>query len=292
MTFRILNRQVLSNNIKRLDIEAPLIVRQVWLGQFVILSIKPHDDKISLPIIDADSQRKSITLIFQETDAALIRLGQLQINDEIYLVAGPFGNGVTIEKWGSVACIADGIGIAQILSVARALKQVGNKVMNFIGASTRASLILQSQMRLISYKIFMATEDGSFEKRGRILDAFREFLNKDKVDRVFTAGSAELMEGVCALTRPKNIKTWVCLNPVMLDGTGICGSCRVTVDGKIRLACVDGPIFDGHSVNFEDYKIRLNATKEFAWDNLKSFVSPKRSESKIFEKFLLGILKK
>ena len=291
MTFKVVNRQVLSKDIKRVDVEAPLIARKVQPGQFIILSVKPNDDKISLLVVEVDAQRRSITLIFQETDNALSQLGQLQINDEIYSVVGPFGNGVSIEKWGSVACIADGIGIAQVLPMARLLKQAGNKVMSFIGAPNMASLILQSQMRLVSHKISLATEDGSYEKRGRPVDAFREFLNKEKIDRVFAAGSAELMEGVSLLTRQRNIKTLVYLNPVMFDGTGVCGSCRVTIDGKVRLACVDGPVFDAHQVDFEDYKIRLNAYKELVWDNLKSLPSPKRSGSKTFEKFLSGILK-
>lgn len=291
MAFKVTNRQILSKDVKRVDIFAPPIARKVQPGQFIICSVKPHDARLSLPVVETDAQRNTMAVIFQETDAGYAQLGQVQINDELHSVTGPFGNSPVIEKWGSVACVADGLGIAQILPLARALKQAGNKVISFIGAPTKSLLILQSQIRLASYKFFLSTQDGSFEKRGSAVEAVREFLKREKIDVAFAAGSPALMQTAAKLTQEHNVRTWAFLNPVMFDGTGNCGSCRVMVDGNVRLACVDGPVFDAHAVDFDDYQLRLNAYKEPLWDNLPLSASPKRSGSAIFGKFLLGIRK-
>lgn len=289
MTFKVVNRQILSKDVKRVDILAPLIARKVQPGQFIICCVKPHEERVSLPIVETDPKRETIAVMFQEKDPALIKLGQLQINEEIHSLSGPFGNSPAVEKWGSVACIADGLAIAQILPLARALKQAGNKVISFIGAPTKSLLILQSQIRLASYKFFLSTQDGSFEKKGSASDALREFLKREKVDMAFCAGSVDLLKSVAQLTRDHKVKAWAFLNPTMFDGIGMCGSCRVIVDGKVRLACVDGPVFDAHAIDYDDYQIRLNAYKESAWGNLPLLANPKRSGSTIFEKFLSGI---
>ncbi len=289
--FKVTNKQTLSRDIRRIDILAPSIAREFQPGQFVIVSVKPNEERMALPIMETDAQRRSIALVFQENDAAFAQLGQVPINAEIHSISGPFGNSPAVEKWGTVACIADGLAIAQILPLARALKQAGNKVVSFIGAPTKPLLILQSQIRLASYKFFLSTLDGSFEKRGFAADALREFLKKEKIHAAFVAGSTELMQAVSSFTRTHKIKTMAFLNPVMFDGNGVCGSCRVTVDGKIRLACVDGPVFDAHKVDFEDYKVRLNAYKDYSWDSSRLIASPKRNGSTIFEKFLSGIIK-
>ncbi|OGX32869.1 MAG: hypothetical protein A2787_05560 [Omnitrophica WOR_2 bacterium RIFCSPHIGHO2_01_FULL_48_9] len=290
--FKVINRQVLANGVRRLDILAEPIARKIQPGQFVIVTITQHGDKISLPVAEIDANRRSLVIIFRETDLAAQPLGRLQIDDEIFLVAGPYGNALKIEKLGTVACVADEMGIVQILPIVRAMKQVGNKVCSFLGARTKSGLILQSQLRLASYKIFMATQDGSWERRGVPSDALRDFLYKEKIEAVYVAGSVDLMQKVAEVTLPRKIKTWAQLNPPMLDGTGACGSCRVTVDGRIRLACVDGPVFDAHGIDFEDYKIRINAFQESVWDNRLSLSSPQRNGSAIFGKFLSGILRK
>lgn len=291
MPFTVVNRQILSKDVKRVDILAPQIARKILPGQFILVSIRPDDDRLSFTVSEAEANRGSIALIFQEDSPAKQQLGQLQINDEVHLVSGPFGVPLEIKKEGFVACVADGIGIAEILPAVRAFKLAGNKILTFMGGQNRAALILQSQMRLASYKIFMATKDGSWERRGLASDALADYLKKEKVDLVYTAGSPELMQRVAEATRDKGIKTLARLSPVMFDATGVCGSCRVTVGGKTKFACTEGPVFDAHQVDFEDYKVRLNTYGEFAWDNSRFQPSPKSEGSGTFGKFLSGILK-
>ena len=291
MPFKVVNRQILSKDVKRVDILAPLVARKILPGQFILVSIHPDDDRLSFTVSEIDAHRGSIALIFQEDSPAKQQLGQLQINDEVHLIAGPFGNPIEIKKEGFVACIADGLGIAEILPAVRAFKQAGNKVLTFIGGQNKSQLILQSQMRLLSYKSFAATKDGSWERRGTPVDALTDYLKKEKVDLVYTAGSPELMQAVAAATREKGIKTLARLNPVMFDATGVCGSCRVTVGGKTRFACTEGPAFDAHEVDFEDYKVRINSYKEYAWDNSRLQSSQKKDGSGTLGKFLSGIIK-
>jgi ferredoxin--NADP+ reductase len=291
MSFKVVNRQVLSPDVKRLDILAPLIARRIYPGQFVIVTVQERGERIALPVVEIESNRGSVTFIFHENTSALRELGGLQINDEVAAISGPFGKPFKIEKLGMVACIADGMGIAQLLSIARALKQAGNKVISFIGAPKKSLLVLQSQMRLASYKIFMTTQDGSFERKGSPTDSLRQFLNSEKLDMIITAGSVELIESVCTIAKERGIQTFVHLNPMIFDGTGVSGSCRVTINGQITSACIEGPIFDGQSIDFADYKMRLNAYKESPWDSYQSTVSQKKSGSEIFGKFLSGIRK-
>lgn len=288
MSFKVVNRQILSLDIKRIDILAPGLARAIQPGQFVIVTLNEHDHRKAFSVTEVEINRGSLALIFQEEDLLTQAMGRLQIDDEIHLMTGPYGKAVKIDKWGLVACIADDLGIVQALPVVRALKQADNKVCTFMGAKTKAGLILQSQMRVASYKIFMATQDGSWERRGSPADSFKDFLNKEKPAMVYAAGSVDLMQKISQLTAERGIKTFVQLKPVMFDGVGLCGSCRVTVGGQVRLACVDGPVFNGHEVDFEDYRIRLNAYKELAWEKP---VSQKRGGFKIFEKFPSGILK-
>lgn len=291
MPFKVVNRQILSKEVKRVDILAPQIARKILPGQFVLVSIHPDDDRLSFTVSEVDANRGSIALIFQENSPALQQLGQLQINDEVHMVSGPFGNPIEIKKEGFVALVADGLGVADILPAARAFKLAGNKVLTFMGAPNKAQLILQSQMRLASYKIFMATQDGSWERKGLASNALADYLKKEKVDLIYTAGSPELMQAVAETTREKGIRTLARLNPVMFDATGVCGSCRVIVGGKTRFACTEGPVFNAHEVDFEDYKIRLKTYGEFAWDNSRLQSSQKNDGSGTFGKFLSGILK-
>jgi ferredoxin--NADP+ reductase len=202
------------------------------------------------------------------------------------------GRPARVEKKGVVVCLAAGIGIAQILPVCRAFKEKGNKVVGVIGAKTKKALILEAQMRLGCHKLLIATEDGSYEKRGLATDVFQGFLEKNEVNLVYAIGSVDMMRAVCLLTRGKKVETLVRLNPVMVDGMGMCGSCRVKVGGKMVLACVEGPEFDGHRVDFKDLEIRMNAyegSKE--WGDRQSKLNPKRNGPKTLMKFLSGILK-
>ena len=293
MNFPIINKQILAPNIKRLDVEAPGIARRVKPGQFVMVTLDERSEKIPLSVVEANIQRGTIALIIQEVGPSTIRLGALQIKDEIASILGPLGLPATIEKVGVVVCIASGIGATRILPICRAFKQKKNKVVGIMGAKTKKELVLEAQVRLSCHKIFITTDDGSYVRRGSETDLLKEFLDGEKVDLVYAAGSLDMMRGVCHLTRDKGIRTLVNLSPVMVDGLGLCGSCRVKVAGEQVLACVDGPEFDGHRVDFDDLGIRINAFKDIEQCLSRPFLPfPKRNEPKILTRFLKGILKK
>ncbi len=256
---KILNKQIIAANVKRIDVLAPDIAAKIQPGQFIMVAPDENGERIPLPVVDSDFKKGSMGLIFQENSFWTRRLGQLQIDDEIPVVLGPLGVPIKILRLGTVVCIATGLGVLAILPVARALKKEGNKVIGILGAKNKKSLMLEPQMRLICNKLSVATEDGSYIKRGLATDCFQEVLKTEEIHGLFAAGSPEMMRAVAAVTREKKIKAWVMLNPVMLDGTGLCGSCRVTVGGRSLLACVEGPVFDAQEVDYEDLKIRMKA---------------------------------
>jgi len=292
MPFKIINKQVLAENVKRIDIIAPNIARKVRPGQFVSVCPEENDEHIPLAVTSSDAERGYISLIFPELGHTTRKLGALPISESIFSILGPLGNPAKIEKKGTVVCIATGIGIAQILPICRAFKDKGNKVIGIIGAKTKRALMLEPQMRLACNKALIATDDGSYERRGLATDIFSEFLDKNKVDQVYAVGAVDMMRMVCSMTQEKRIKTLVRLNPVMVDCMGMCGSCRVKVDGEMVLACVKGPEFDGHKVDFNDLDIRMNAYEESEeWGNRQSKRKSGKSESKTLAKFLSGFLK-
>ncbi len=260
--YKILNKQILASDIKRLNILAPEIAVKVQPGQYVVVTLKSGEEGIPLSVVESDALKGTISLIFQELGSTTKQLGNLPINDFIYSILGPLGNSATIGKVGVVICIATGIGAAQILPIARAFKKNSNKVIGIIGAKTKRSLMLEPQMRLACNKILVTTNDGSYARRGLATNMLKEILIHEKVNLVYAAGSVDMMEGVCQITQPKQIRTLVYLTPIMMDGIGQCGSCRVRVGGQIRLACVDGPEFDGHQVDYPDLKIRMNAFED------------------------------
>ncbi len=292
MPFRIINKQVLAEGVKRIDIMAPNIARKIQPGQFVSVCPEENDEHIPLTVTSTDAERGHISLIFPELGGTTRKLGALPINEPIFSILGPLGNPARIEKKGNVVCIANGIGIAQMLPICRALRSKGNKVTGIIGAKTKRALMLEPQMRLACNKILIATDDGSYERRGLATEVLEWFLVPNKVDMVYAIGTADMMKTVCSMTEKKRIKTLVRLNPVMVDCMGMCGSCRVKIGGEMVLACVEGPEFDGHKVDFNDLDIRMNAYEEpEEWGNPSSKHKPTRSESKTLTKFLSGILK-
>ncbi|MBN1869694.1 MAG: sulfide/dihydroorotate dehydrogenase-like FAD/NAD-binding protein [Candidatus Omnitrophica bacterium] len=293
MSFKIINKQILAEGVKRIDIVAPNIARKVLPGQFVSVCPEEDDEHIPLAVTSSDPQKGYISLIFPELGQTTRKLGALHINESIFSILGPLGRPARIEKKGVVVCIATGIGIAQILPICRAFKNNGSKVIGIIGAKTKKALMLEPQMRLACHKIIIATDDGSFEQRGLATEIFEKFLGQNKVDLVYAIGAVDMMRRVCSLTAQKRIETLVRVNPVMVDCMGMCGSCRVKIDGEMVLACVKGPEFDGHKVDFDDLDIRMNAYEESEeWRNRQSTYKPKRDESKILAKFLSGFQRK
>ncbi len=290
--FVIKNKQILANDIKRIDVHAPHIAKKIQPGQFVSVCPQEGDERIPLTVVEADQIKGTIALIFQEIGETTKHFGAIPINESVFSILGPLGTPAKIEKKGTVVCIATGIGAAQILPICRAFRKAGNKVIGIVGAKTKRTLLLEAQMRLSCNKIFITTNDGSWERRGVVTDALKDMIQKQEVDLVYAIGSAEMMQAVCLLTQTKNIPTRVALNPMMVDCMGMCGSCRVKIGEEILLACVDGPEFDGHKVDFNHFNIRVNAFKGIEeWHNRSSQPNPKNDEPKTFRKFLSGILR-
>ncbi|MBL8013507.1 MAG: sulfide/dihydroorotate dehydrogenase-like FAD/NAD-binding protein [Candidatus Omnitrophica bacterium] len=246
---------------------------------------------MALPIVDSDERKGTISVIIDETDRISQLLGAVSINEQIFSVQGPLGVPAVVQKYGLVVCVARGIGAAQMLPICRALKRTGNKIIGILGAKTKRSLMLESQMRIVCDEIYITTNDGSYERRGLASEFLRSLLDKQSVDCVYAAGSVDMMQAASQLTNEKAIPIFVSLSPVVLDAIGLSGACRVRVGGKICLAGIDGPHFDGHSVDFDYLKIRMNAYKENdSWGSRTHPNSPKSDESGIFPKFLSGIL--
>ena len=292
MPFKIINKQILAEYVKRIDILAPNIARKIQPGQFVSVCPEEDDEHIPLTVTNYNPNKGIISLTFPELGYTTRKLGALRINESFFSILGPLGCRARIEKEGVVICIATGIGIAQILPICRAYKDKGNKVVGMIGAKTKRALMLEPQMRITCDKMLIATEDGSYERRGLATDILQEFFDQNKADCVYAIGSSDMMRRVCLMTKERAIKTLVKLNPVMTDCMGMCGSCRVKIGGKTVLACIEGPEFDGHKVDFDDLNIRMNAYEESEeWDNQQLKHNLERSESKILTRFLSGILK-
>ena len=290
MDYKIVSKQTFLDRFKRLDIRCPDIAGKLRPGQFVKVCPVAGEASIPLVVAEIDPLRGVIVVFVQEADPVAQKLGAMPINQPIYSILGPLGTPVRIEKKGVVVCIATGVGIARITPVARALKQVGNKVIGIIGARTRGELLLEAQMRIASSKIFVATEDGTREYRGLATDLFRRVMGEEKIQGVYAAGSVDMMETVCGLTEALNIDTQIILDVSMVDCMGLCGSCRVKVNGRTVLACVEGPAFNGHEVDFAELKVRMNAFKEKdRWGNLKSLFNPRENDLRILKKFPLDI---
>lgn len=289
----VISKQSLTEETKRMDIYSPLIAQKAQPGQFVSICPEEGEERIPLCIIDSDPHKGTITVIFRELGRTTKKLGDLAIRDKIFSILGPLGNPVKIKKMGTVVCLGVGIGAAQIFPVAKAYKRIGNKVIGILGAKTKRALLVENQMRLSCDAFHAAVEQGGYERATAVTDLLKKILDKNEVAYVHVSASTEVMRAVCALTKTKKIKTSVQLHPVMVDCMGMCGSCRVRVGGEEVLACVEGPEFDGHKVDFEDFAIRMKAYEEYeAWNNRKRQFSQKKAESKTFTRLLSGILKK
>ncbi|MBU0477074.1 sulfide/dihydroorotate dehydrogenase-like FAD/NAD-binding protein [bacterium] len=250
--FEILDAKQLSKEIKSMVVSAPEIAKKAKPGQFIVLRIDETGERIPLTINDFDSKTGSITIIFQEVGKTTKKLGMLEKGDYLIDVAGPLGHPGRVEKIGTVVCIGGGVGVAVIYPEARALKKIGNEVLSIIGARAKDMVILEDQMRKISDKLFITTDDGSYGRKGVVTDPLKEILTESKIDLVIAIGPIIMMKFVCLMTKQFNIPTIVNLNPIMVDATGMCGSCRVTVGDEVKFACVDGPEFDGHLVDFDE----------------------------------------
>ncbi len=267
MNFQVTHKQILAQDIKRIDIHAPEIASKVLPGQFVSVIVDKNTHPMPMSVIESDERKGTISLIVHQIGKGTRTLGELSIGESVLNLVGPLGKPAVIEKFGLVVCVATGIGAAQILPLCRALKKKGNKIVGIIGAKSKKVMMLEAQMRVVCDEIFMTTNDGSYERKGLATEVLKDFLSKNKVNCVYAIGSVEMMEAASSMTKEKGIPIFVTLNPYMTNGLGLCGSCRVRVAGDFQLACVDGPQFHGHEVDFSDLHVRMNSLKETEWPN-------------------------
>lgn len=249
--YKIAAKKVLAPAIKQLQISAPEIAAGARPGQFIILRIDEKGERIPLTIADYDPRGGTITLVFQEAGRTTMELGRLEEGDAILDIVGPLGKPSEIRRYGKVVCIGGGVGIAAIYPIARALKEAGNEIVSIIGARSRGQLILVEKIGAVSDSLEIVTEDGSGGRKGFVTGVLQDLLvSEEGIDLVMAIGPPAMMRAVAELTRPYRIRTVASLNPIMVDGIGMCGACRVTVGGKTRFACVDGPEFDAHLVDW------------------------------------------
>ena len=261
--FPIIEKKQLGQTTYRMDIEAPRIASSRKPGQFVILRVAESGERFPLTIVDSDTRRGTIAIIYQAVGRSTRQLAAMNPGDEIMDVAGPLGTPTHIEKFGNVICIGGGVGIAVAYPIAKGMKEAGNNVLSMISARSSDLLILEEEMEAVSDEFKVATDDGSKGFKGFPTQLLQEKIDAgDKIDLVVAVGPVPMMRAVAEVTRPHGIKTVVSLNPIMVDGTGMCGGCRVTVGDETKFACVDGPEFDGHEVDFDQLVKRLRTYEE------------------------------
>jgi ferredoxin--NADP+ reductase len=261
--FKIVRREEMAQGTVILnEIEAPLIARKALPGQFVILKANETGERIPLTMADTDADKGTITIIYMVVGKSTELFRDLKVGDSYQDVIGPLGKPTHVEKVGKVICVGGGTGVAVLHPITRAFKEAGNDVTCIIGARTKDLLILEKEMKSASHDLRVCTDDGSYGHHGFVTEVMTEVLEQGDVDMVVAIGPVIMMKVVAGITEKYKVKTLVSLNPIMIDGTGMCGGCRVTVGGKTRFACVDGPEFDGHLVNFDELMLRLGAYLE------------------------------
>lgn len=281
----VLEREIISPKIVRLLVEAPDIARVRKAGQFLILRPNSDSERIPLSIADTDPVRGTLELVVQEVGRTSAELFDKQVGDDICDVVGPLGTPTHIEKFGTAVCVGGGVGIAPLYPIAKALHEAGNKVIVILGARSQDLIIFEERMRSICDQLIVTTDDGSSGRKGLVTEALKELIDGgEKVDYCITVGPPIMMKFVCETTRPYKIPTFASLNTMMVDGTGMCGGCRLTVGGETKYVCVDGPEFDGHQVDFNAMMKRLGMYKEFekqAYDKFNADGRPKDHTCKI-----------
>lgn len=259
---KIISKEHFSEKVFKLVIEAPLIAKSRKAGHFVIVRVGDKGERMPLTIAEADPVKGTITLVVQKVGLSSTRLCELNEGDYITDVVGPLGKATHIENFGTVVCAGGGVGVAPMLPIVQALKAAGNKVLTVLAGRSKELIILENEMRASSDEVIIMTDDGSYGKKGLVTEGIEEVIKREKVDKCFAIGPAIMMKFVCLLTKKYEIPTDVSLNTIMVDGTGMCGACRITVGGKTKFVCVDGPEFDGHQVDFDEMLKRMGAFKD------------------------------
>lgn len=276
---RIVYAKALSNDVKLFEIASPYIAQKALPGQFVVIRHREEGERIPLTIADIDRTKGTITIIFQEVGKTTKDLGGLKEGGQLLDVLGPLGVPTEIERFGTVVCIGGGVGAAVIYPITKALKTAANRTIAIIGARTKELIILEDKFREITDELHMTTDDGSYGRKGFVTDELKSLIGQGcKIDRIWAIGPAVMMKAVADLTRPHGIKTIVSLNPIMIDGTGMCGGCRVQIGTETKFACVDGPEFDGHAVDFDLLMKRLSTYTREEKCALQAYEQERRTE--------------
>jgi ferredoxin--NADP+ reductase len=262
MGSKILKKELIAPSVYRIEVFAPQIAKKHQAGQFVILRVNEHGERIPLTVLEKDPGAGVITIVFQVVGKTTMMLEDLKVGDEILDLVGPLGNPTEIKNFGNAVCVAGGVGCACVYPIAKALKNAGNYLTTILGGRTSKHLILEKELASFSDKMEVCTDDGSKGHHGFVSDIFKQTIEAGKIDYVLAVGPVLMMKAICDLAKTKNLHTVVSLNAIMVDGTGMCGSCRVQVGGETKFACVDGPEFDGSNVDFKNLISRLRAYKE------------------------------
>lgn len=262
MGYKILSKKEICPNQYEITIDAPYVVRNAKAGQFIIFRVEEDGERVPLTIADIDKEKGELTLVFMAVGYSTKKLAQLNVGDELVDIVGPLGKPTDIKKYGTVVCVAGGYGAAPCYLISKALKEAGNKVYMISGARTKDLLFWEDKMRAASTELYLTTDDGSYGIKGFGTTVLQDIMNREKVDYVIAVGPMPMMRAVAELTRGKGIYTEASMNPIMVDGTGMCGACRVTVGGETKFACVDGPDFDAHKIDFDEVINRTRIYKD------------------------------
>ncbi len=259
---KIIEKELFSENVCRFVVEAPEIAIARKPGNFIILRLDKKGERIPLTIASADTEKGTITLVVQRVGVTTAKMLNMNEGDSILDIAGPLGKPTHIEKVGTVLCAGGGVGVAPLLPIVEGFKNAGNRVITVLAARSKDLIILEKEMREFSDELIVMTDDGSYGKKGLVTQGMEEVITREKVDLSVVIGPAIMMKFAALTTKKYNIKTYASLNTIMVDGTGMCGACRVSVGGKTRFVCIDGPEFDAHEVDFDEMMQRLGAFKE------------------------------
>jgi len=260
--YTVVSKQQFSEKVFKLEITAPLIARSRKAGHFVIVRLGEKGERVPLTIAGADVEKGTITLVIQKVGHSSTQICDLNVGDQIADIVGPLGQATHIENYGTVVCAGGGVGVAPMLPIIQALKAAGNRVISVLAGRSKDLIILENEVRQSSDEVVIMTDDGSYGNKGLVTEGIERIIQREKVDKCFAIGPAIMMKFVCLLTKKYEIPTDVSLNTIMVDGTGMCGACRITVGGKTKFVCVDGPEFDGHQVDFDEMLKRMGAFKD------------------------------
>lgn len=275
---KIIEKEFFSENVVRLEIEAPRIAKARRAGHFVIVKVGETGERIPLTIASANAEKGTITLVIQRVGVSSRRIADLNVGDVITDLVGPLGEATHIENFGTVLACGGGVGVAPLLPIVEALKKAGNKVITVIAARSKDLIILEDQVRQYSDEVIVMTDDGSYGEKGLVTDAMEKVMQREKVDLSVVIGPAIMMKFAALCTKKYDVKTYASLNTIMVDGTGMCGACRITVGGKTKFVCVDGPEFDAHQVDFDEMLLRLNGYKNIEKEAEQEYLDKKENK--------------